>query len=196
MRVFTCADRWEDMASCIYDAWAWALTGGHDRLRLEKEPVLQATLFDEYVHIEPDAVKAEKVMRSVWHKISPEAYHLISYASLYREDMLDEIYRFLRLGFSAGGAGDGYADGSPCDAPDGSQPQCDQRDPLLSGIRPIRSDGRRRAGQPYRAQKSGGVSGLGALRGPDAFPVLDDDRRQAAPGPWCIPPMSPPTCGN
>lgn len=103
MRVFTCADRWEDMASCIYDAWAWALTGGHDRLRLEKEPVLQATLFDEYVHIEPDPAKAEKVMRSVWHKISPEAYHLISYASLYREDMLDEIYRFLRLGFSAGG---------------------------------------------------------------------------------------------
>ena len=34
MRVFTCADRWEDMASCIYDAWEWALTGGHDRLRL------------------------------------------------------------------------------------------------------------------------------------------------------------------
>ena len=104
MRVFTCADLWEDMAACIYDAWEWALEHGHDSLRLEKEPILQPALFDEYVHVDGDGGKAVKVARSICHKISYDAYLTVSYAALYREDLLDDIYRFLRLGFRTGGA--------------------------------------------------------------------------------------------
>lgn len=102
MRVFTCTDRWEDMASCIYDAWEWALIHGHDQLRLEKEPLVQRTLFDEYTHVEAKQKKARKVARSIQRKISGEAYLAVVYAALCEEDLLDHIYRFLRLGFAVG----------------------------------------------------------------------------------------------
>ena len=104
MKVFTCADRWEDMAACIYEAWEWALAHGHENLRLEKEPVVQMSLFDEYAHVDGDGEKALKVARSIRNKISYDAYLTVSYAAMYREDMLDDIYRFLRLGFRMGGA--------------------------------------------------------------------------------------------
>lgn len=102
MRVFTCGRQWGDMASCIYEAWEWALVHGHDQLRLELEPVIQPTLFDEYIHVEPDEDRAQKVMASIRGKISERAGALVFYASLSREDALDDIYRFLRLGFREG----------------------------------------------------------------------------------------------
>ena len=60
--------------TCIYDAWSEALRIGHDQIQLKKEPILQQTMFDEYVHVDGDNVKAEKVIRSVRRDISDEAY--------------------------------------------------------------------------------------------------------------------------
>ena len=60
--------------TCIYDAWSEALRIGHDQIKLKKEPILQQTMFDEYVHVDGDNVKAEKVIRSVRRDISDEAY--------------------------------------------------------------------------------------------------------------------------
>lgn len=103
MIIFTCADQWEDIATCIYDAWEWAVGhGGHDNVGLQKEPLMQPSLFDEYVHVDADPIKTQKVMRSVRQKISFEAYRAVSLASLYREDVLNDIYEFLRLGFQTG----------------------------------------------------------------------------------------------
>ena len=59
--------------TCIYDAWSEALRIGHDQIQLKKEPILQQTMFDEYVHVDGDNVKAEKVIRSVRRDISDEA---------------------------------------------------------------------------------------------------------------------------
>lgn len=103
MRVFTCVNRFEDMMTCIYNAWCWALKHGHENLRLEREPVYQGTLLDEYVHVDADAGKVEKVVRSIKNKISDQAYLYVFYAALSEEEAaLDAIYRFLRIGFANG----------------------------------------------------------------------------------------------
>lgn len=103
MRIFTCKDKYEDMMTCIYDAWEWALKNGHDNLILRKEPIKQYSLFDEYVHIEGDEEKALKVTDSIRRKISDDAYISVYYATLsIEEDALDTIYRFLQLGFKVG----------------------------------------------------------------------------------------------
>ena len=74
MKIFTCKDRLEDIMTCIYDAWSEALQIGHDQIQLKKEPVFQQTIFDEYIHVDQDLSKAEKVIRSIRRDISDEAY--------------------------------------------------------------------------------------------------------------------------
>ena len=71
--------------TCIYDAWSEALRIGHDQIQLKKEPILQQTMFDEYVHVDGDNVKAEKVIRSVRRDISDEAYLYIMQPFLRRK---------------------------------------------------------------------------------------------------------------
>lgn len=101
MYIYTCRPDYDSMLTCIYDAWA--SKKGHNNIRLCIEPVEQYSLFDEYIHIEPDEVKAERVSRSVWGKISPGLYHEMSYALLsFEEDALDTVYRVLILGFHFG----------------------------------------------------------------------------------------------
>ena len=52
MKVFTCRDRYDDMATCIYEAWSMALQVGHDHVMLMKEPVEQLDMFADYIHVE------------------------------------------------------------------------------------------------------------------------------------------------
>lgn len=103
MKIFCCKDRFEDILTCIYDAWSMALIVGHDNIRLVREPVYQQTLFDEYIHVDADNDKVEKVIRSIKKSISEQAYHYVFYASLSKqEDALQAIYNFLRVGFAVG----------------------------------------------------------------------------------------------
>lgn len=103
MKIFTCQDRLEDIMTCIYDAWSAALKVGHSQIQLRKEPVFQQTMFDEYIHVDGNPSKAEKVIRSIRRDISEEAYLDIYYASLSAdEDALQAIYNFLRIGFAVG----------------------------------------------------------------------------------------------
>lgn len=48
------------MMTCIYDAWVYALRVGHDKVQLRTEPIVQATLFDEYVHVDADAERRKR----------------------------------------------------------------------------------------------------------------------------------------
>lgn len=101
MYVYTCDDRFESMMTCIYDAWS--SRKGHSNIHLELEPVAQAELFCEYIHVDADQEKAAKVIRSVQKKISHEAYRQIYRAAMSCEpDRLDTIYRFMILGFAYG----------------------------------------------------------------------------------------------
>lgn len=104
MKIFTCKNRFEDMMTCIYDAWEYALVYGHENVSLIREPVVQLSFMDEYIHIEPDADKVKKVVRSIIKSISYEAYMDVYYAALSADDTLDDIYRFLNVGFRMGPA--------------------------------------------------------------------------------------------
>ena len=101
MYIYTCAPDYESMLTCIYEAWAGKR--GHKNVKLYVEPIEQFSLFDEYIHVNADANKAESVSRAIWHKISPKMYWEISYALLsFEEDALDTVYRMLLLGFNFG----------------------------------------------------------------------------------------------
>ena len=101
MKVYTCDETFEAMMTCIYEAWASG--AGHRNLRLELEPVEQRELFCEYIHVEGDAGKAERVVSAIRKKISPEAFRWVYQAAMNDEKgRLDSIYRFLLLGFYYG----------------------------------------------------------------------------------------------
>lgn len=101
MRIYTCKPEWEAMLTCIYEAFACGLK--HENIKLLLEPVSQYTLFDEYIHVEGDSIKAQKVMDSINTKISPSVYHELAITSMaYEEDVLDNIYHILILGFAFG----------------------------------------------------------------------------------------------
>ena len=88
---------------CIYRAWERALCVGHDNIQLFREPVGQASLFDEYIHVEYEPEIFDIVVRSIQSKIGTEAYRSVYYATLSaEEDALDAAYRFLIAGFKQG----------------------------------------------------------------------------------------------
>ena len=103
MYIFTCENTFEDMMCCIYHAWEKALKVGHGCVRLEKRGEEQISLFDEYIYVEYNEEEYKKVVRSIRHKISEEAYACVYYACLSSEqDALDTAYRFLIKGFKIG----------------------------------------------------------------------------------------------
>lgn len=104
MKVFSCKDRFEDMMTCVYDAWCAGIKEGHENIRLKKEPIYQIDIFQEYIHVDYDEDKTNKVIRSIQNKISWYAYVSVFYACLsVEEDALQAIYDFLRVGFRVGG---------------------------------------------------------------------------------------------
>lgn len=101
MTVYTCERVWESMLTCIFEAWSSGL--GHKRIRLELEPIGQYTMFDEYIHVDRDEAKAVKVMDAVNLKIGSGFYSSLAYSSMaYEDDVLDNIYRMMILGFANG----------------------------------------------------------------------------------------------
>lgn len=104
MKIYSCIDRFEDMMTCVYDAWCGAIEEGfHHNIRLIREPVYQQNMFDEYIHVDADIDKVSRVVRSIKNSISYEAYIYVFYAALSaEEDALQAIYNFLRVGFEVG----------------------------------------------------------------------------------------------
>jgi len=104
VKVFVCERGYEGIMSAIYDAWHEAVHIGHSNIRIERRGEFQQNLFDEYIDTKSDSVKAEKVSLAIRTKISPLAYYWTFIASLDETgDSPDIIYRFLILGFKAGG---------------------------------------------------------------------------------------------
>lgn len=101
MTIFTCEREYEAMLTCIYVAWASKL--GHNNLQLMMEPIGQYDLLNEYVHVDMDECKADSVVDAINTKISPYFYREMLYSAMYyEEDVLDNIYRMLLLGFKYG----------------------------------------------------------------------------------------------
>ena len=75
MIIYTCNDNFEDMMTCIYDAWA--SREGHKNIRLMLEPIYEPELFCEYRHVDGDPEKSRKVIRSIQKRISFQAYQMV-----------------------------------------------------------------------------------------------------------------------
>ena len=98
MYIFTCENTFEDMMCCIYHAWEKALKVGHGCVRLEKRGEEQISLFDEYIYVEYNEEEYKKVVRSIKHKISEEAYACVYYACLSSEqDILWSLQGLIQL---------------------------------------------------------------------------------------------------
>lgn len=101
MRVYVCQNRFENVLTAVYDAWASGL--GHENVRLEMQRYGTLELFCEYVTVETDSEKSRKVIRSIRQKISEQAYRMVYDAFLSSAgDRADVIYRFLIAGFRYG----------------------------------------------------------------------------------------------
>lgn len=99
MIVYTCKDTFEDMMTCIYEAWASKIN--HKNLRLDIEPYGNLELFCEYRHVDADTEKAKKVTASIINKISSKAFRMVFRCAMsILPNKLDIIYRFLLLGFA------------------------------------------------------------------------------------------------
>lgn len=101
MTIFSCEHELDAMLTCIYVAWASGK--GFRNIKLMLEPIEQYTLFDEYIHVDPDEGKTQSVIDAVCNKISPYVYRELAYVSMaYEEDVLDNMYRIMLLGFNKG----------------------------------------------------------------------------------------------
>lgn len=99
--IFTCRDQFDDMMTCVYEAWASRL--GHSNVRLKADPIGNLELFCEYRRTEADPVKTKSVIRTICKKISFRAYTMVYRAAMADQpDKLDAIYRFLNIGFYCG----------------------------------------------------------------------------------------------
>jgi probable DNA metabolism protein len=104
-RIYICENSVEGIFTGIYDAWSSRY--GHENNRIEVHMELESgrnlELFSEYIYVNTDQEKADKVAKAVKEKISMEAYDMVCHGVWSdKADKADIIYRFLILGFSMG----------------------------------------------------------------------------------------------
>ena len=102
MKIFTYDDNFYALASCIYTTWEYSLCHKDENIILQKHLFTQQSLFSEIVYVSTDITKAKKVIESVKHKISIQAYETVYMAFLYYKDTGNDIYNYLRLAFKYG----------------------------------------------------------------------------------------------
>ena len=101
MHIFVCEDTADGIFTAVYNAWDSGF--GHADVRLQTEGTYNLELFSDYIPVETDYKKSEKVARSIRRKISEEAF-LMVYRTCFSFDTekADAIYRFLLWGFRYG----------------------------------------------------------------------------------------------
>lgn len=101
MKIFICDPNWEALMTAVYEASNSGV--GHRNLKIAFEADDQYSIFDEYVNVETDSEKAQKVMDAVIRRISASFYERIAFASMsYEADTADIIYKVILLGFLKG----------------------------------------------------------------------------------------------
>lgn len=102
-QIFRCEDDFTAMMTAVYDAWKWSGGKKHDLVRLELPCECNYELFANYVTVEADEEKCNKVVRSIRNKLSEEIFGEVFKASLSeRADKADAIYHFLVVAFRDG----------------------------------------------------------------------------------------------
>lgn len=101
--IYRCEDSAEGIFTAIYDAWASVHRHEENKIEVRKEEWEETVLFAEYIEVEPDAEKSEKVQRSIRLRISEEAYEMVMKAVFSQEPEKGEvIYRFLIYAYREG----------------------------------------------------------------------------------------------
>lgn len=97
--IFQCEDSTDGIFTAVYDAWDSHV--GHRNVKLEAGGGNDPELFSEYRKVVTDSGKAEKVARTLRHRLSEEAYEHIYNATLAKDaDKAVHIYRTIVLGLT------------------------------------------------------------------------------------------------
>lgn len=101
-RVYVCEDSLEGILTAVYEAYQSRY--GHRYIQISEGNYTELDFFSDYMEIKTDYEKAERVARSIRHKISYESWKIIMYASMCaRDGKGQDIYRFLNFGYEMGG---------------------------------------------------------------------------------------------
>ena len=79
MTIFWCEDSLDGILTGIYDAWDSRLGHGNVKLKTDEQDTLE--LFCNYRQVKTDAVKAEKVLRTIRGRLGEEAFEAVCYAA-------------------------------------------------------------------------------------------------------------------
>ena len=75
MTIFWCEDSLDGILTGIYDAWDSRL--GHNQVKLKTDAQDTLELFCDYRQVKTDAVKAEKVLRTIRDRLGEEAFEAV-----------------------------------------------------------------------------------------------------------------------
>lgn len=96
-----CEESFEGIMTAVYDGWVLMNQGYQVNIHPGKS--YTPSFFSEFVTIETDTEKAEKVAASIRIKVSLEAYTMVFRACMhYAEDRADAVFEFLKAAYPAG----------------------------------------------------------------------------------------------
>lgn len=96
-----CEASFEGIMTAIYDGWV-LMNQGH-QINIHPGTGYTPSFFSEYVQIETNMKKAEKVAGSIRVKVSAEAYAMVFRACMhYAEDRADAVFNFLKVAYPNG----------------------------------------------------------------------------------------------
>lgn len=96
-----CEDNFDGMMSAIYEGWIRMNRG--DEIHIRPGNIYEYSFLTEYIYIETDFDRAQKVTNSIRKKISLEAYMLVYRTCMhYDEERVDAVMDFLKLGYKVG----------------------------------------------------------------------------------------------
>ncbi len=101
-RVYVCDGTMDGILTAVYEATKSKY--GHQNIRLmEKEQMETLELFCEYVDVEVDMEKAQKVAGGIQERLSEYGYYLLCHCCLSKEKGRSDVaYRFILYGMSQG----------------------------------------------------------------------------------------------
>ena len=96
-----CEESFEGIMTAVYDGWVF-MNQGH-QVNIHPGTGYAPSFFSEFIPIETNMDKAEKVAASIRIKISVEAYTMVFRACMhYAEDRADAVFDFLKVAYPIG----------------------------------------------------------------------------------------------
>ncbi|MFQ9515750.1 MAG: TIGR03915 family putative DNA repair protein [Eubacterium sp.] len=96
-----CEESFEGIMTAVYDGWV-LMNQGH-QVSIHPGTGYTPSFFSEFMTIETNVKKAEKVAKSIQVKVSMEAYTMVFRACMhYADDRADAVFNFLKVAYPAG----------------------------------------------------------------------------------------------